>query len=819
MGGSGNDIIYALTGNTTITGGSGHESIVGGSGNDIIYALTGNTTITGGSGNETIVGGSGNDIIYALTGNTTITGGSGNESITGGSGNDIIYALTGNTTISGGSGHETIVGGSGNDLIFGNDASAIIIGGSGNTSINGGTADDVIVGGSGNATVVGGSGNDEILGGAGNDSIYGGTGNDTITGGGRVWEGKRDVGGNDSIVDSSGGSGNDIIFGGLESNTITGGSGNDTITGGNEDDIIFGGTGNDSIVGGFGIESIVGGSGNDVLIAGNLSSTITGGSGDDWIVGSGGEDIIYGGTGDSTIWAGTGNDSILGGSGDDVIYGGPGDSTISGGMGNATISGGGGDDVLTGGGPDSWLMFYGSTNMTLTNTAFTTSGGSVPDSVSTISGFEHAILAAGSGDFTLNASTFSGGGVMLLGGTGNDTLMGTSRPDTLLGGAGNDSLVGGGGGDTFAWNARSSGSQTVVEQPGTGTSELDFSQAPVGISINLSQAGSQTVMPAPPGAAALELTLANPLGVDNVLGSAYDDTIIGNANNNTLMGGGGDDLIAGLGGNDVIEGSVTRTVYLDFDTYELSGQHFYTTDERNAIQAQLTADNSAFSYDFTQNQPQTGPYTTITFNDVALVGLEGGIASEIDWRDLDISGVTTLTAAGLEVIPPDGAGVNVNNFLGGPGEPAASSADFIGLSATIAAHELGHISGLEHADAYGPIGSGIYSGVSPNLYHPLYPGPIEATETILHIMASGASVNATLEDAINDPFFGEREAIALAYGEDGRRSTKRRLRTIRWVTPSRSCLLTWWYPTPTWKEWTPTSRSTSRRPMSSGTSG
>ena len=37
----------------------------------------------------------------------------------------------------------------------------------------------------------------------------------------------------------------------------------------------------------------------------------------------------------------------------------------------------------------------------------------------------------------------------------------------------------------------------------------------------------------------------------------------------------------------------------------------------------------------------------------------------------------------------------------------------------------------------------------------------------MHIMASGATVNATLEDAIDDPFFGEREAIALAYGENG----------------------------------------------------
>ena len=59
----------------------------------------------------------------------------------------------------------------------------------------------------------------------------------------------------------------------------------------------------------------------------------------------------------------------------------------------------------------------------------------------------------------------------------------------------------------------------------------------------------------------LTLTLANPLGIADVLGSPYDDTIIGNANDNTLIGGGGDDLIAGLGGNDLLEGNVTRSVY------------------------------------------------------------------------------------------------------------------------------------------------------------------------------------------------------------------------------------------------------------------
>ncbi len=202
----------------------------------------------------------------------------------------------------------------------------------------------------------------------------------------------------------------------------------------------------------------------------------------------------------------------MGGTGDDIIYGGTGDSTISGGTGNSTISGGGGDDVLSGGGFDSWLMFYGSTNMTLTNTTFSTSGGSSAASVSTISGFQHAILAAGTGDFTLDASGFSGSAI-LQGGIGDDTLIGASGPDTLEGGAGNDSLVGGGGGDTFAFNGDSSGSQTIfepIEPPGSPVAGLDFSQAPAGISIDLSQSGPQAVMPATLNDGALDLDPGRP---------------------------------------------------------------------------------------------------------------------------------------------------------------------------------------------------------------------------------------------------------------------------------------------------------------------
>ena len=279
--------------------------------------------------------------------------------------------------------------------------------------------------------------------------------------------------------------------------------------------------------------------------------------------------------------------------------------------------------MLSAGGYDSWLMYYSSQNMTLTNTTFSTSGGGFPAAVSTISGFAHAILAAGPGDFTLDASSFSGG-VLLLGGTGNDTLIGTDGDDTLAGGAGNDSLVGGGGNDTFAFNGGSSGSQTVDEPEGTGNAGarlLERARGP--ISIDLGQTGPQVVI-----AGTLDSDSSDPKGISNVLGSPYDDTIIGNARDNIFLGGGGDDLIAGLGGNDVLEGGITRTVLLDFDTDTTPGDHVYTPEERTEIENQLIADYSAFSYTFTLTPPLSGPYTTIYFNDPALTGLEGGASSD-----------------------------------------------------------------------------------------------------------------------------------------------------------------------------------------------
>jgi hypothetical protein len=192
----------------------------------------------------------------------------------------------------------------------------------------------------------------------------------------------------------------------------------------------------------------------------------------------------------------------------------------------------------------------------------------------------------------------------------------------------------------------------------------------------------------------------------------------------------------------------TQLVFLDFDTETSGGEHFYLEAERDAIQGRLEADYALFDYAFTQTAPSSGDFSTLFFNK----GASGGLADAIDFRNLD---------------PNDTASFNVNGWLGGAGQPAATSDNIIAASATVGAHVLGHIFGLRHGDSFGPIGSGIHDPPGTVNYLPDYPGPAGATETTDHIMASGASVGSTLNDSVGNPFFSERSAVKLAFNETG----------------------------------------------------
>jgi Ca2+-binding RTX toxin-like protein len=155
--------------------------------------------------------------------------------------------------------------------------------------------------------------------------------------------------------------------------------------------------------------------------------------------------------------------------------------------------------------------------------------------------------AAGATTFTLNNTA----SLVADGGTGNDLLVGTAASDTLAGGADNDTA-------SFV-NAYNGG--------GAGTTGVT-------VDLNLQGAAQNTV-------AAGNDTLS---GIENLIGSQYNDTLTGDGNDNFIEGGLGTDTLVGGGGNDTasyagatagvtvslaLQGSAQNTVNAGTDT--LSG--------------------------------------------------------------------------------------------------------------------------------------------------------------------------------------------------------------------------------------------------------
>ena len=179
-----------------------------------------------------------------------------------------------------------------------------------------------------------------------------------------------------------------------------------------------------------------------------------------------------------------------------------------------------------------------------------------------------------------------------------------------------------------------------------------------------------------------------------------------------------------------------QVVFLDFDSGD-DGDFDYTPALRDAIQAQLEVIYQQFSVIFIQSNPG-GQFSTIVFNE----GVLGGLAEDIDFRNQNRSDNAVLNLAG--------AGFT-------------TEADIVAANAFIAAHELGHLLGLRHADSYGPIGEGILAGFGL-FYSPAYQGPMNAFESEDHIMATpalGIFLNLGLT------FLSERSSVKLMFAEVG----------------------------------------------------
>jgi Ca2+-binding RTX toxin-like protein len=132
----------------------------------------------------------------------------------------------------------------------------------------------------------------------------------------------------------------------------------------------------------------------------------------------------------------------------------------------------------------------------------------------------------GAGNFTGTGNDLAN---VITGGAGNDTLSGLAGNDTLNGGAGADTLDGGAGNDAL--------------NGGGGSDTATYATAIAAVTVNLATAVAT-------GGAGND-TLSS---VENLTGSAFDDTLTGNGAANVLDGGAGNDTLNGGAGSDTLNG-------------------------------------------------------------------------------------------------------------------------------------------------------------------------------------------------------------------------------------------------------------------------
>lgn len=136
--------------------------------------------LSSGSGNDTVSGQLGDDTITDTGGSNYLRGDDGNDAITGGSGFDDINGNAGADTVRGGGGDDWVVGGKDNDVVAGEGGNDLVYGNLGDDSCDGGDGNDIVRGGQGDDQVKGNNGDDYLSGDKGNDTMIGGAGADTF---------------------------------------------------------------------------------------------------------------------------------------------------------------------------------------------------------------------------------------------------------------------------------------------------------------------------------------------------------------------------------------------------------------------------------------------------------------------------------------------------------------------------------------------------------------------------------------------------------------------------------------------------------------
>ena len=579
------------------------ENLIGSNFNDVLVGNAQVNMIDGGAGDDTITGGSNNDKLYGGAGNDLflVEWSFSGDYYDGGAGIDtfsadvaVLNAYAQEIDLATGTNNwedhfvniENLIGGSANDKFWGTETENSFWGRAGNDLLDGHGGDDKLYGEAGNDVLIGGAGNDLLDGGIGDDTLNGGAGADILTGGDGVDVAdysSSTAGVSVNLATGLGAGGDaqgdklatienligsnfaDVLTGNAGANTLRAGAGNDVLVGSGGGDIMDGGADVDAAdysastagvqvnlatglgIGGFAagdtlisIENLVGSKFDDVLTGDAGANLISGGAGVDLVVGGAGADSLNGGADIDTVSYATstagvtvnlglgtglggdaegdtlsGFENLIGSNFADILFGDVGKNTISGGTGNDHLYGTGGGDTFDGGAGLDWIDYRNSTAAVTVNLATGVGSG----------GFAQ-------GDTYVNIEDIRGSKF-------GDTLIGNDSANVIYAGAGTDIISGGGGNDMIY-----SGGGYDIINGGAGTDTLSYVNSWANVVASLAT-----------GIGAYgEASRDTITGIENLVGSKFDDTLTGDAGVNRLTGGAGADALNGGAGDDTLIG-------------------------------------------------------------------------------------------------------------------------------------------------------------------------------------------------------------------------------------------------------------------------
>lgn len=491
-----------------------------------------NDHIIGNAANNYFFGNNGNDYLSSEGGDDILDGGSSSDILHGGDGNDVyVLRAYGLDTAYDTSGIDTIrIGGDHNSnlnyLTFSQVNSDLLITSTYSTpedilqvtdfyagheieyletlssaKLDLSTVSQWIFDTTAAETLSGTASADTIVAGRNNDLIYGLDGNDTIA------VGRYVVGGSRYLY---GGGGADILSSDMGNDYLFGEDGNDTLYAA-DSNYLYGGSGDDHFIalkvdqlrveGGDGIDTFdahLEATNVRILVADLQAGTYRSSSSNRIFTGI--ENLIATKNADIQVLGTSGSNMIDGQAGNDEIYGRGGDDFLVGGFGSDYLDGGDGNDTAS----------YSYSNQKV--------------EINLQLGFSDETEDGISDDILISIENLVGSALAdtLTGDNNSNILTGMHGDDELSGGAGIDTLNGGDGIDTAIYATAASGMTANLHSQVSG---------------NDGDGGSDTFV-----------------SIENIIGSAYNDTIYGSAGKNVIHGGAGNDDLRGYGGDDMVYG-------------------------------------------------------------------------------------------------------------------------------------------------------------------------------------------------------------------------------------------------------------------------